>query len=238
MTGAVPVGHRAGARSRRAAAPSGSGTWTTGTSRRIDPRRGEAVATVSLGGQHPDRAAIGSDAVWVAHGRAGVVSRVAPRFAQITTHRGDLTAVRGPERLGRGRRRCSLGRVRRLDARPDPARREPRRRFDAHRSQLVGRRPGRRRGLGRERGRRDRAAVQPVDLRRGARPRDRASAASPSRSPTATAPSGSRTGPTTPSPASTRARMRASSRSPSATGPSPSPSEAARSGWPTRGTAP
>jgi YVTN family beta-propeller protein len=52
---------------------------------RIDARRAEPVATVSLDGRTPTAVAVGADAVWVAHGRSGELSRVRPRFAQITT---------------------------------------------------------------------------------------------------------------------------------------------------------
>jgi YVTN family beta-propeller protein len=88
VTGAVPVGIGPGP------VASGAGAVWVGNQEdrnltRIDPQRGEAVATVSLGGRTPTGLAVGSD-VWVAHGRAGDVSRVAPRFAQITTI--DVTA--------------------------------------------------------------------------------------------------------------------------------------------------
>jgi YVTN family beta-propeller protein len=83
VTGAVPVGIDPGP------VASGAGAVWVGNEKdrnltRIDPGRGDAVATVSLGGRTPTGLAVGAD-VWVAHGRAGDVSRVAPRFAQITT---------------------------------------------------------------------------------------------------------------------------------------------------------
>jgi YVTN family beta-propeller protein len=81
---AIPVGIRPGP----IAAGEGSiwvGNLDDRNLTRIDPRRREAVATVSLGGRTPTGVAVGLGAVWVAHGRGGELSRVEPRFGQITT---------------------------------------------------------------------------------------------------------------------------------------------------------
>ena len=89
VTGAVPVGIGP------APVAAGAGSVWVGnlddrSLTRIDPRRGEAVSTVSLNGRTPTGVAVGADAIWVAHGRGGEVSRVAPRFGQMTTI--DVTA--------------------------------------------------------------------------------------------------------------------------------------------------
>lgn len=84
MATAIPVGIRPGP-----IAAGGGSIWVGNlddrTLTRIDPRRREAVATVSLGGRTPTGVAVGLGAVWVAHGRRGELSRVEPRFGQITT---------------------------------------------------------------------------------------------------------------------------------------------------------
>ena len=81
---AVPVGIRPGP-----IAAGGGSIWVGNLDdrnlTRIDLRRREAIATVSLGGRTPTGVAVGVDAVWVAHGRGGELSRVEPRFGQITT---------------------------------------------------------------------------------------------------------------------------------------------------------
>jgi YVTN family beta-propeller protein len=84
VTGAIPVGIRPGP----IAAGPGSvwvGNVDDRSLTRIDAGRREAVATVSLNGRTPTGIALGDDAVWVAHGRGGELSRVQPRFGQITT---------------------------------------------------------------------------------------------------------------------------------------------------------
>lgn len=84
VTTAVPVGIRPGP-----VAASAGTVWVGNVDdrslTRIDARRGEPVATVSLNGRTPTAIDVHADAVWVAHGRSGEISRVEPRFAQITT---------------------------------------------------------------------------------------------------------------------------------------------------------
>ena len=84
VTGAIPVGIRPGP-----VAAATSSLWVGNVDdrnlTRIDVRRREAVATVSLDGRTPTGVAATTHAVWVAHGRGGELSRVQPRFGQITT---------------------------------------------------------------------------------------------------------------------------------------------------------
>jgi YVTN family beta-propeller protein len=84
VTSAIPVGIRPGP-----VAAGGSSVWVGNLDdrnlTRIDPRRREAIATVSLNGRTPTGVAVGAGAVWVAHGRGGELSRVEPRFGQSTT---------------------------------------------------------------------------------------------------------------------------------------------------------
>ena len=83
LTRAVPVGVEPGPIAAR-----GNVVWVGNrddrTLTRIDATRGTAVATVSLDGRTPTAVAIGRDAVWVAHGRRGELSKVEPQFGQIT----------------------------------------------------------------------------------------------------------------------------------------------------------
>lgn len=84
VTYGVPVGIRPGA-----VAAGGGSIWVANVDdrnlTRFEPRRNEAVATVSLNGRTPTGVVVAAAAVWVAHGRGGEVSRIEPRFAQIST---------------------------------------------------------------------------------------------------------------------------------------------------------
>lgn len=83
LTRAVPVGVEPGPIAAR-----GNVVWVGNrddrTLTRIDAARGTAVATISLDGRTPTAVAIGRNAIWVAHGRRGELSKVEPQFGQIT----------------------------------------------------------------------------------------------------------------------------------------------------------
>ena len=230
VVAAIPVGIRPGP------VVSGAGSIWVGNLQdrnltRIDPKQRTVAAVVSLDDRTPTGLAVGAGAVWIAHGLGGELSRVEPQFGRVTQ---TITVTR--RSIGRQRcrrRRIRLGRVRRLDARPDPIRHPARDGLDLHG------RPPRSRGrrwrgrVGRQRGRGDRAALRSGHVRRRAASGRSPSAAGPQRSHSVREPCGSRTEATTPSRASTRARTRPST-SASATSRPASPWAAIRSGSRTR----
>jgi YVTN family beta-propeller protein len=82
VIGSVPVGIRPGP----VAADDGSvwvGNLDDRTLTRIDAARRAAAATIALDRRTPTGVAAGGDAVWVAHGRLGALSRVDPQFNQL-----------------------------------------------------------------------------------------------------------------------------------------------------------
>ena len=138
---AVPVGIRPGP----IAAGAGSiwvGNLDDRSLTRIDLRRREAVATVSLNGRTPTGIALSDNEVWVAHGRGGEVSRVEPRFGQTTTIAVDIPAVRGAHWIGGRRRSRRVGGLRRLHARANRTRWPTCHGDDPHRRELGRRRRG------------------------------------------------------------------------------------------------
>jgi YVTN family beta-propeller protein len=79
----VPVGIRPGP----VAVGAGSiwvGNLDDRTLTRIDVRKQQPVANISLGDRTPTGLAVGAGAVWVAHGRLGQLSRVDPEFRRVT----------------------------------------------------------------------------------------------------------------------------------------------------------
>ena len=121
IVAAIPVGIRPGPIAA-ARGPSGLANVQDRSLTRVDPQRRSAVATVSLEDRSPTGLAIGADAVWVAHGPRGELSRVEPQFGQVTRTLGHVAAVRYAVRKRRGLHARRLGRVRRLDAHPHPPR--------------------------------------------------------------------------------------------------------------------
>ena len=120
IVAAIPVGIRPGP-----VAVGGGSVWVGNLQdrnlTRIDPRQRTGRGAVSLGDRTPTGLAVGASAVWVAHGLQGELSRVEPQFGQARGRSRHDAALRHSERQRRGRRRLRLGRVRRLDARPDRA---------------------------------------------------------------------------------------------------------------------
>ncbi len=95
VTAQIPVGIRPGP-----VAVGGGSVWVGNlqdrTLTRIDERQREAVGTISLGNRTPTGLAVGRDAVWVAHGLRGQLSRVEPQFGEVTTIDVAATAFGSP----------------------------------------------------------------------------------------------------------------------------------------------
>jgi YVTN family beta-propeller protein len=95
IVGEVPVGVRPGP---IAATPAvlWVGNLDDRTLTRVDTRQRTAVATLPLGGATPTGIAVGANAVWVAHGFLGQLSRVEPEFNEV----GEPIAVAGRTTYG------------------------------------------------------------------------------------------------------------------------------------------